>query len=140
MFGVDTVVPRGDIRVRCLGRLRKEEKGNAEEYTDRRSGNNPDREEVEENTQRQSTRRAVRCWRSSRQGRQQPFALDVREHTRRRAERIGKVGRLRGTPRSKLGRSAALQRQLIGQCVHWNLSNRLTRHSLRTRPRPGEAR
>jgi hypothetical protein len=79
-FGVEAVLPYARIRIYCHRCLREEEKANPEEHPDGRSCDDPDGEEVEEDTDRKSTRYAawVRC--SSRQGRQQPLAPDTAEH------------------------------------------------------------
>jgi hypothetical protein len=139
-FGVGAVLPSGGILIHWLRSLREEEKGNTEEYTDGRSGDDPDREEVKEDTDRKRTRCTSRCRCSSGQGRQQRFGPGIGEHGRRRAERIDEVHWIGEAPRNKLGLYAHLRRQLFDQRVHQNLSNHLSHHSLRARHATGAAR
>src|ERR1700751_2354930 len=104
------MLPGAGTRIPCLLRLREQEKTNAEEYTDGRSGDDPDGEEVEEDTDRKNPRSAARCRCSSHQGRQQRLAPSIGEHARRCVELIGKVRWIRRVPRCEIALRAAIWR------------------------------
>jgi len=79
--GVGAVLASAGIRIHRIGSLRKEEKTGAEEYSDGRSGNDPNGQQVQEDTDRKSTWDAAMRQCSRYKGRQQPLAPNIRNVT-----------------------------------------------------------
>ena len=123
------MIPSTSICNHCVHRLHEQEKTNPEEYTDRRSGDDPDGKKVEEDTDRKSPRGVARCRCSSHRGRQ-PLSSNIGGHARRCAEGIGKVRWIGRTLRGEFGLYISLRRQLIDQRARRNLAEHLKRHLL----------